>query len=400
MPDDHERLIDDTREPSRRLLGAVLAVILLVAAGCRGIGSTGPGASPTPLDGGGINFAKDDWTTDFSKHSVPLSEISSGGPPRDGIPPIDHPKLISIAEAGQWLRPNEPVISFSQGDEHRAYPLQVLIWHEITNDQVGGVPITVTFCPLCNSAVAFDRRAAGQVLDFGTTGNLRKSDLVMWDRQTQSWWQQLSGDAIVGALTGTHLRILPASIVSFDTFRRSFPKGQVLSKDTGFARHYGQNPYIGYDQAGQPPFLFNGKLDPRLQPKERVVTVSLNRQDVAYPFTAISKKHVVRDSVGGQPIVVFFQSGTVSALDQPAIPFSRDVGATGVFLPQANGRNLTFSYQNGAFIDAETGSQWNVLGQAVSGPLTGSALAPVVHSDTFWFAWAAFKPDTRIYKAR
>jgi hypothetical protein len=355
--------------------------------------ATRPGPSPET-----IHFSKAAWKTDFSKHSVPLSEINSGGPPRDGIPPIDHPKFVPVGDADRWLKPKEPVISFETGRDQRAYPLQILIWHEIVNDDVGGQPVTVSFCPLCNSAIAFDRRVDGRVLDFGTTGNLRKSDLVMWDRQTESWWQQLTGEAIVGELTGRRLQMLPSSIVSWADFKAGFPAAKVLSRDTGFERDYGRNPYVGYDDVDNPPFLYTGKLDSRLPPKERVVAVSLRGEDVAYPYSVLAKRRVIMDTVGGLPIAVFFQPGTVSALNADSIPDSRDVGATGVFVPELDGRRLNFTFSSGAIVDAETGSTWNVLGRATSGPNEGRHLEPVLHADHLWFAWAAFKPQTRIFQ--
>ncbi len=342
-------------------------------------------------------FSTGGWKTDFSKHSVPLEEISSGGPPRDGIPPIDAPKFESVERANSWLKPREPVIHLEVGGEARAYPLQILIWHEIVNDVVGDVPVAVTFCPLCNTAIAFDRRLHGRTLDFGTTGNLRNSDLVMWDRQTESWWQQVTGEAIVGELTGKQLTMLPATIVSWQAFKQQFPQGRVLSRETGHRRSYGANPYAGYDKADEPPFLFEGKLDGRLPPKERVVTVDVAGEDAAYPFSLLAKERVITDRVGGQPIVVFFDPGTASALDASSIAASRDVGATAVYRPQIDGRRLTFSWRNDGFVDAETGSRWTILGRAESGPLVGKELQPVVHGNHFWFAWAAFKPDTRIY---
>jgi hypothetical protein len=163
--------------------------------------------------------------TDFGKRTVPLSEIESGGPPKDGIPAIDRPRFVAPAEAGRWLDPREPVIVFERGGEARAYPLQILMFHEIVNDVIGGVPVAVTFCPLCYASLVFDRRVDGVVLDFGTTGKLRKSDLVMYDRQTESWWQQFTGQGIVGRYAGTVLTQLPATIVAFDEFRRAFPRG-------------------------------------------------------------------------------------------------------------------------------------------------------------------------------
>ncbi len=345
-----------------------------------------------------MGFSKAGWKTDFSMHGVPLSEISSGGPSRDGIPPLDHPSSVTPAAAQAWLKGREPVIALEINGDDRAYPLEILIWHEIVNDQVGSVPVTVTFCPLCHTAIAFDRRVAGQVLDFGTSGNLRKSDLVMWDRQTESWWQQATGTAIVGSLTGTVLSVSPASIVSFDAFRQAHPDGKVLSRDTGFSRPYGENPYPGYDDANSRPFLFDGTPDGRLPLKELVVTVSLNGEQVAYPYSVLRKRGVVMDSVGDTRIAVFYQTGTASALGGSSIPDNEDVGATGVFKAQLGDRTLSFHGDSKWFVDDQTGSRWDLLGRAVSGSLEGSRLTPVVHGDYFWFAWAAFQPQTRIYR--
>jgi len=345
----------------------------------------------------GVGFSTSGWQTDFTKHSVPLSDITSGGPPRDGIPPIDEPRFVTVAEADAWLEEKEPVIHLAIGDDVRAYPLQILMWHEIVNDAIDGRPVAVTFCPLCNTAIVFDRRVGDRTLDFGTTGNLRNSDLVMWDRQTESWWQQITGEAIVGELTGHHLEMLPATIIAWDAFRQRFPNGQVLSRETGYNRDYGSNPYVGYDDINQPSFLYDGPLDGRLPPKERVVTVSMGGEDVAYPFSVLSEQHVIADSVGGQSIVILFQPGTASALDAASIADGRDVGATGVYLAEVDEQHLTFTWHDEAFVDMETGSRWTLLGEAVKGPLAGKRLTPVTHGNHFWFAWAAFKPETRIY---
>lgn len=362
-------------------------------------GSEGPrdnsGAVPTlPAR---LAFSTSGWKTDFSTHSVPLTEIISGGPPRDGIPPIDRPKFETVNEASRWLQSPEPVIYLSINGDARAYPLQILTWHEVVNDEVGGTPVTVTFCPLCNTAIAFDRRLDGRVLDFGTSGNLRHSDLVMWDRQTESWWQQALGEAIVGQLTGQRLTMVPASIVSWASFREQFPRGRVLSPDTGYGRDYGRNPYLGYDRADQTPFLYRGPMDGRLLPMERVVAVSVGGEDVAYPFRVLQDRRAIADRVGDQPIVVLWEPGTASALDGSSIANSRDVGATGVFLAEIDGRALTFRWEHGAFVDAQTGSRWTVLAHATAGALAGRQLEPVLHSNPFWFVWAVFKPGTRIY---
>jgi hypothetical protein len=354
-------------------------------------------AATPAADIGELRISRSGWKTDFSKHTVPLGEIQSGGPPRDGIPPIDNPKFVGPAEAGEWLKENEPVVVYEEGGDARAYPLQILIWHEIVNDTVGGRPVTVTFCPLCNTAIAFDRRLDGATYDFGTTGNLRHSDLVMWDRQTESWWQQITGEAMVGELAGKRLAPVPVSITSFAQFKAAFPNGRVLSRETGHRRDYGRNPYVGYDDVNSSPFLFTGKTDGRLRPMERVVTVSLNGEDAAYPFALLEQHSVAHDTVGGTPIVVFFRKGTASALDGSSIATSRDVGATGVFDPIVEGRPLTFRAVGDRVLDSETGSEWSVLGQATAGPLAGKRLAPLVHGTHFWFAWAVFKPATRIW---
>ena len=240
------------------------------------------------------------WKTDFSNRSVPLDEIISGGPPRDGIPPLDHPAFTTVAEADAWLDSLEPVVFFQNGGDARAYPLQIMTWHEIVNDEAGGTPVCVTFCPLCNFAIVFDRRLGGVVYDFGTSGNLRNSDLIMWDRQTESWWQQLTGEAIVGELTGQTLTFLPAGIIAWENFKANHPQGKVLSRDTGFNRNYGSNPYVGYDRVDNPPFLYQGELDGRLLPKERVAAVSIGEVDAAYPLTVLAKERVVNDAVNGQ----------------------------------------------------------------------------------------------------
>ncbi|HCP22697.1 MAG TPA: hypothetical protein DIT90_01075 [Dehalococcoidia bacterium] len=338
------------------------------------------------------------WKTDFQYHSVPFTDIISGGPPRDGIPPLDNPRFVDVNMADEWLSDLEPVISFELNGDVRAYPIQILMWHEVVNDVVGGVPVTVTFCPLCNSAIVFERTINGMVFDFGTSGNLRNSDLVMWDRQTESWWQQLTGEAIIGVMAGTKLDFLAAPIISWQDYMTLQPDGQVLSKNTGFSRGYGQNPYVGYDRVDNPPFLFEGDLDGRLQPKERVAAITVDGVDAAFPFSKLAEEGAVNYTVNGTDVALFFKAGTRSALDRSSISNSQDIGSATAFDASLDGQALTFSAQGDGFTDAETGSTWNVLGQATDGPLAGQRLTKIVHGDHFWFAWGAFKPDTLIYQ--
>jgi hypothetical protein len=331
---------------------------------------------------------------------VPLSEIKSGGPPPDGIPAIDQPLWITPSEAAREVAPLEPVISLVIDGDERAYPLAVMTWHEIVNDHVGGRPVTVTFCPLCNTALVFERVVDGKITTFGTSGFLYKSDLVMYDRESLSLWSQIEGRALAGPMVGVDLAIVPASIVAFSEWATAFPEGKVLSRDTGHVRRYGTNPYVGYDRIDEPPFLFDGELDGRLPPMERVVAVTLDGESRAYPFRELEKHRVIQEEFNGQPLVLFWQPGTTSALDASDISQSRDVGATGLFDSTIDGKQLRFEWSGTVLRDKETGSAWNIFGRATQGELAGKQLRPIVSVDSFWFSWAAFRPETSVYSAR
>jgi len=261
----------------------------------------------------------DEWRrewphTDFSRHSVAYEEILSGGPSKDGIPAIDHPSFGADARGLAW---REPVISVAIGGEARAYPLRIMIWHEIVNDTVGGVPIAVTWCPLCNSSVVFDRRAAGRTLSFGTTGKLRNSDLVMYDRETESWWQQYGGDCIVGALVGAELKYLPARIESVERFRERFPQGRVLVPPDPEGLDYGRNPYVGYDRSER-PFLYRGSLPLGVPPLARVVSVG----EQAWTLDLVKSRHPLETG----DLVITWEPGQSSPLDTAQIDAGQDIG--------------------------------------------------------------------------
>ncbi|MGI9658977.1 MAG: DUF3179 domain-containing (seleno)protein [Gaiellaceae bacterium] len=298
------------------------------------------------------------WTTDFTRHTVPLSEFSGGGPPRDGIAPIDEPRLDTVDEANEYLEAREPVVEVVINGEARAYPLRVLVWHEIANDELGGTPVSVTFCPLCYTAIAFDRNFKGQVLDFGTTGNLRFSDLVMWDRQTETWWQQFSGEGVIGQHAGELLTQVPATISAWEDFAANHPDGTVLSQDTGFDRPYGQQPYVGYDSIDSPPFFPVANLDDdRLPPKERVALIDRAGDTVVVPFSALETAGTIPVEVAGEMLTVEWVGGVRSSLNGQTIGDSEERGAARV--TNAAGELVTF--------------------------------------DTpFWFAVAAFRPDARV----
>ncbi len=326
---------------------------------------------------------------------IDVSELRSGGPPPDGIPSLDEPRFVETAGVS-FLGDREPVLALEIAGEARAYPLQIMTWHEIVNDTVGGVPVAVTYCPLCNSAIAFDRRLGDRVLSFGTSGMLYNSALVMYDRQTESLWAHFTSEALAGVLTGQRLATFPVAVVSWDDWRQAHPAGLVLSRDTGFGRDYGANPYPGYDDIATPPFLFDGEVDGRLAAKERVVGLGLDRDPVAVRLDTLDDAGVLVADVDGTSLTVWHLPGTSSALDSGLVAEGRDVGAVGVFVAEIDGRSLTFAPDGDEFVDRETQSRWDIFGRAVSGSLAGAQLETVEHVDTFWFAWAAYQPDTRI----
>ncbi len=321
----------------------LLALILLAAA-------LAPAGAPAA---GPVEGLRKLWPkTDFSRHSVPFEEIASGGVGRDVIPPIDDPVFVSAAEAEKLIAPTEPVIALEVGGERRAYPLAVMIWHEIANDTIAGLPVAVTYCPLCDAALVFDRRLGGRVLDFGTTGLLRFSDLVMWDRETESWWQQFLGEAIAGALTGERLAILPSRVESFGRFVAG-GGGQVLMPNDPALRSYGSNPYAGYDGAHW-PFLYRGAYPlAAVPPLARVARVGKR----AWTVELLRK----RGRIEAGDLVLEWTPGQNSALDKPVIREGRDIG------------NVTVRRR------------------------AGDGLKDAVHDVTFAFAFLAFTPDGVIH---
>ena len=358
-------------------------------------------AYPRALGMAGIDPNHDlhPWLTDFSLHSVPYNEIGPGGPGKDEIPPLDSPNFVATTEADSWIQDLEPVIVLEFNGDVRAYPLQLLIWHEIVNDVVAGVPVAVTYCPLCNSAVAFRRTLDDTVYDFGTTGYLRHLDLIMWDRQTESWWQQVTGEAIVGVLTGKQLELLPTSIGPWKNFKQAHPNGKVLSLNTGFGRPYDEALYPALDYIDERSRTQEGPGGVILPIMERVVGVTIDEVSVAFPYSTLAREQVVNHAIDGTDVVVFYEPETLSPFkDSDPEASDRSVGAAGVFSPHLNGQKLTFKLtDDGNIVDEETGTRWNLLGQAIEGPLTGQRLEPLLHADHFWFAWLAFHPTTQTY---
>ena len=382
------------------LLVALLTLGLAVACSSRSEAQESGDCTDPFADAERVAFDPDPWATNFCEHSVPYAEIQSGGPGKDGIPPIDRPRFEEVAAADAWLESEEPVIAVEIRDQARAYPLQILVWHEIVNDRLAGEPIAVTFCPLCYSAIVFDRTLPnGRTVSFGTTGNLRMSDLVMWDRATESWWQQYSGEAIAGELTGMKLTKIPASIVGWADFKEEYPEGEVLSRETGYDRDYGRNPYVGYDDVDKMPFMYDGPVGDRLPPMARIVGVELGSAARAYPLDHLKEVQVVNDTLGGSPVAIFWQEGTRSAVDASSIAGGRGIGATSAYRTRVGDRTLTFRpAEEGGFVDEQTGTRWSWAGEAIEGELEGTELEPIVHQDVFWFVWSAFQESRELYE--
>ena len=243
----------------------------------------------------------------------------------------------------------------------------------------------------------FDRKVNNKVLDFGTTGRLRNSDLVMYDRQTESWWQQFEGMAIIGDYNGQQLTELPSQILAFKVFQENYPAGKVLSRETGFQRPYGKNPYQGYDHIDNKPFLLQNKTDPRLPAMERAIGIHHGDVQRIYPFSELKNQTVLNDSIDNLDLVIFKSEDMRSALNERMIKDSKKVAAYTVFSRHVGGEKLIFEAKNGKIIDKNTSSQWSPLGKAITGKLKGNTLRPVVHGVHFAFAWLAFKPDSEIY---
>ncbi len=270
-----------------------------------------------------------------------------------------------------------------------------MTWHELVNDAIGGVPVTISYCPLCNSALAYDRRLGDRILDFGTSGSLYNSSLVMYDRQTESLWTHFDGRAVVGALTGAQLTTLPISTISWEDFRRAHPEGLVLSRDTGFRRDYGRNPYLGYDNPTTSPFLFDGEFDERLAAKTRVVVVrDADEPAVVVTLDDLWEQGVIEYEAHGRNLIAAVDPGTSSPLDAVQVDLGYDQGASAVFVDDLDGQDVSLVQVEGGFLDVNSGVVFNVLGEATDD--SGRRLELVEHLDTFWFAIAAFEPDVQI----
>ncbi len=319
--------------------------------------------------------------------------------PFDSIPAVSRPSFTDVRRAR--LPASEPVVALELGGEARAYPVRYLLFHEIVNDTVAGEPVVVSFCPLCNSAAAHSRRVGMRVLTFGVSGQLSSANLIMFDRQTLSMWQQMTGSAIAGEMEGRRLKPLPVTLVSFAVWRVAHPGGDVMAPPNPASLPYGRDPYAGYDvgPSEQSPVLEaeGTRSDPRLPPKWRVVGVATRGGAVAFPTPRRrSRTAVVHAELGSLPLVAFFRFGTAEPERSDRLARAPRGWAAAVWIARADGRRLVFVPAGEAFLERTSGSVFDFFGRAVSGPLAGRRLRSVPQQTSFWFAWSHFHPQTLI----
>lgn len=372
-----ERTPSQLLDERRLYVGTLL--VLLVASGLAVAVTPGPtGHAAVANDSGDF-----ETTADGVRYTIHPSELEQGCPGgKDCIPSIDDPRFQS-ADGAAWLSPNDTVIGVEVDGESKAYPLRILNVHEIVNDELAGRPIAVTYCPLCRSGLVFSRSVAGTRLTFGVSGKLIDANLVMYDRQTETYWSQLEGQAVVGTLVPTELEPLPSSITTWREWRRAHPETRVLSRDTGIypAYTYDSNPYAGYENSNRVgPGV--DRVDDRLPQKEIIYGVTVGETSRAYPQSVVDERDSINDEVAGVPILV--------------VEDQRD-GGIDVFARRQGNETLAFSVSNGTLVD-DRGNQWSFDGEALEGPHEGARLERLSSHGFYWFAWSSFHPDTEVYE--
>ncbi|MDY6761567.1 MAG: DUF3179 domain-containing protein [Candidatus Nanohaloarchaea archaeon] len=354
------------------IAAAVIGIVVIAVTAT----DTTSDTSTQPVSGEEYNV-----TDDGTKYTVHPSELVQGCPGMDCIPSIDNPKFQRAAEA-TWLDSSDLVIGVEVDGEAKAYPFRILNVHEIVNDEVGGEPVAVTYCPLCRSGLVYSRVVDNRTLEFGVSGKLWNANLVMYDRQTETYWSQIQGKAIVGPLVPEELDLVHSVITDWESWQDSHPDTRVLSRDTGIysPRRYGSNPYTGFQSSGRVGFGVDN-VDDRLHPKELVYGVAIGRDATAYIADEIRNRDVINDRVGNVPVLV--------VEDQ-------DSGGIRVFAREIDNETLEFHLDNGTLVDQD-GNVWSFTGTAQEGPHQGETLEQLNSHGFFWFAWSIFHPETNIY---
>ena len=317
--------------------------------------------------------------TNGVKHLISLDKIKGGGPPKDGIPSIDNPIFAGILDSN-FMSDSDIVIGLDINGETKAYPLFILVWHEIVNDKVGDTPVSVTYCPLCYTSQVFERIIDNQEVEFGTSGKLYNSNLLMYDRLTESYWSQALGMAVTGELSGYQLDLVPFDLITWGDWKTLHPDTLVLTTDTGHIRSYATDPYGNYYT--EPRIMFPVEhSDDRINPKEIILGFHQNDIYKAYKQNDIESNIVINDSIGKTPIML------VSLFSQNSRAFERII----------DDDILDFVYSNDKIFDSQTNSEWNYDGLAISGEYEGRQLNRMTIEPGFWFEWVAFHPNTLIF---
>jgi len=368
------------RLPTGKKSKTILFVTLIVVIAAIVVTNFGPFPISNSVDVGKV--VSNGSQIGLPKNIVPLNEIVSGGPPQDGIPSIDNPKFVSVSEADKFLQDADQVVGLKVNGDIRAYPLQILVWHEIVNDNVGGTPVAVTYCPLCFTNQVFNRTVDGQTVEFGTSGKLYNSNLVMYDRNSNSLWSQALGQAIVGKQAGLKLDRIPFDVAFWREWKQLYPDTNVLSRDTGSNRPYGADPYGSYYSNNDLFFPVSNK-DDRLELKEIIVGLENGGQFKAYKLQQIQDTRVINDRIGDKSLALF-----------SLYPFM-----VRVFDSTLDGQKLEFQYNKNSskITDKQTGSEWNFDGIGTAGPMKGKHLLRLPYDEGFWFEWVAFHPKTALY---
>jgi Protein of unknown function (DUF3179) len=324
------------------------------------------------------------------KHTVPLDKILSGGPPQDGIPSIDNPKFQSVQEADEILEDSELVLGLNINGDIRVYPLQILVWHEIVNDVVGDQPVAVTYCPLCFTNQVFNRTLNdGNTVEFGTSGKLYNSNLVMYDRKSNSLWSQALGEGIVGEYAGVKLERIPFDVAYWKEWKELYPESKVLSRDTGSVRPYGADPYGDYYTNDLILFPVAND-DKRLGLKEIIIGLENKDQYKAYKLQEIETKKVINDVIGEDKKIalVSLEPFMIRVFDR--VIDGNDDGNKIVV-------DLFYNETTNTLIDRVTGSELNFDGKFINKQLQGKKLERLPMDQGFWFEWAAFHPETEVF---
>lgn len=336
----------------------------------------------SPAESNSIDFEHAEPTvmeTNGVKHIISLDKIKGGGPPKDGIPSIDNPVFANV-QSSHFISDSDTVIGLEINGDAKAYPLFILVWHEIVNDNVGGTPVAVTYCPLCYTNQVFERVINGQEVEFGTSGKLYNSNLLMYDRFTESYWSQALGMAVKGELSGYKLNLIPFDVITWGDWKVLHPDTLVLTTDTGHIRSYATDPYGNYYT--EPRILFPVEhSDDRMHPKEIILGFNQGNIYKAYKQNDIESSTIINDSIDETPVLL------VSLFSQNSRAFERTL----------DDKILDFEYIENKIIDTQTNSEWNYDGLSLSGEYEGRQLERMPIEPGFWFEWVAFHPETLVY---